>query len=93
MKAVTNLMPETKEVKHRQQSAWYEDYSEGSRRSHLLPTSRLDRASPIHALQVQGGTLQGVGVPQKPWPNPPHQDWLANLAELLLEDPARAQRE
>ena len=93
MKAVTNLMPETQEVRPRQQSAWYEAYSERSRRSRLLPTSRLDRASPIHALQVQGGTLQGVGVPQKPWPNPPHQDWLADLAELLLEDPARAQRE
>ncbi len=44
-------------------------------------------AHPIRTLQVNGGPLQGVRVPQKPWPDASHYHGLANLAELLLEDP------
>ena len=66
-------------------------YSEGSGRGLLPFKGRLVRAVTIHAFQVQGSTLQCVRVPQKPWLDPPHQHWLADMAELLLEDPARQQ--
>ena len=63
-------------------------YSQGCGDLLLDLSSSLVLTLTIHALQVGGGALQGVWVPQKAGPHPPHYHRLAQLAELLLEDPA-----
>lgn len=42
----------------------------------------------IHALQVQGCSLESVGIPEEVVLDVLYQHRLASLAELLLKDPA-----
>ena len=60
------------------------------RRGHLLfnPGSSLIHTFAIHALEVDGGTLQSVRVPQETRLDAPHYHRLAQMTELLLKDSA-----